>query len=465
MATPTSNSVAATIFDITGLGNASGLSAGRKWGGAAGTGVNLTYSFVTSFGLSNHIAGYGSNEFANGIKLNSLQQPSVRAALAVWASVADVKFTEVADNAATVGELRFATTILPAEAYAWGYYPGNYVEAGDVWFSTSWYTDAISGAPTGSYEALTILHEIGHALGLTHSFDTTHNLPVSHDDYFHTIMAYTAKAGITGNYATFFPTTPMYDDLLTIQAVYGRNLSHNASDTIYTFVQGQKYFQTIDDAGGLHDRITYQGTLASVINLNIGGFSSVSDAIGFGNNVSTRATVAIGPNSVIEQAYGGSGNDTLYGNAVANVLSGGNGNDRLFGGGGNDSLAGGAGNDTLIGGFGSDVLTSGTGLDHFVFDRALSASTNLDRITDFSVPSDTIDLENAVFTQLIGLGALSADQFRTGAAALDSSDHIIYNQATGALIYDSNGSAANGATQFATLASGLLVTAADFLIV
>ena len=86
-------------------------------------------------------------------------------------------------------------------------------------------------------------------------------------------------------------------------------------------------------------------------------------------------------------------------------------------------------------------------------------------MTDFNVPLDTIWLENAVFTKIVGTGRMTTGQFFKGTAAHDADDRIVYNSATGALIYDSNGSAAGGAVQFATLAKGLALTNADFVIV
>jgi Ca2+-binding RTX toxin-like protein len=58
----------------------------------------------------------------------------------------------------------------------------------------------------------------------------------------------------------------------------------------------------------------------------------------------------------IENLIGGSGNDSLIGNGVANVFSGGIGNDTLIGGYGNDSLDAWTGNDSLLGGIGDDWL-------------------------------------------------------------------------------------------------------------
>src|SRR6478736_8246192 len=107
-------------------------------------------------------------------------------------------------------------------------------------------------------------------------------------------------------------------------------------------------------------------------------------------------------------------------------------------------------NDRVAGGLGNDRLTGGAGLDKFVFDTKPGAA-NRDVVTDFNHVQDTFQLDNAVFTKLGHTGPLKAGFFHLGAAAADADDHIIYNKATGALIYDANGSAAGGAVQFATL--------------
>jgi serralysin len=70
-------------------------------------------------------------------------------------------------------------------------------------------------------------------------------------------------------------------------------------------------------------------------------------------------------------------------------------------------------------------------------------------------------LENAVFTALSD-GTLGAGQFVTGAAAQDAQDRIIYNNATGALFYDSDGTGAVAAIQFADVTPGLALTNLDF---
>jgi Ca2+-binding RTX toxin-like protein len=127
-------------------------------------------------------------------------------------------------------------------------------------------------------------------------------------------------------------------------------------------------------------------------------------------------------------------------------------------------VKGGAGADRLIGGTGTDLLRGGLGGDDFHFNAPLNSGSNVDRIADFNVSADQIELENSVFTALSG-SSLSSSAFYVGSQAHDSSDRIIYNSESGALYYDANGDAAGSSVQFATLAAHLALTASDFLIV
>jgi serralysin len=117
----------------------------------------------------------------------------------------------------------------------------------------------------------------------------------------------------------------------------------------------------------------------------------------------------------------------------------------------------------LDGKLGGDTLTGGLGNDQFLFTTTLGAS-NVDTITDFSVPNDTIRLDDTIFTGLIAGSYITAAQFAIGASATDSSDRVIYNSATGALLFDADGNGAGVARHFATLATGLALTATDFFV-
>ncbi len=107
------------------------------------------------------------------------------------------------------------------------------------------------------------------------------------------------------------------------------------------------------------------------------------------------------------------------------------------------------------------MLTGGTGNDIFKF----TTKGHVDRITDFNVLNDTFQLENSVFTAFTTAGILAATQFRIGTQALDADDFVIYNNATGALLYDANGNGAGAGVQIATLSAGLAITNADIVVI
>lgn len=157
------------------------------------------------------------------------------------------------------------------------------------------------------------------------------------------------------------------------------------------------------------------------------------------------------------------GDDIVYGDAGYDDLYGGAGDDDLYGGSGRDVLNGGSGSDYLSGGADLDSLTGGSGKDYFVFDTRPSASTT-DRIRDFVVRDDTIMLDNRVFTKVGRDGWLSAGAFTTGASAKDSSDRVIYNSKSGALLYDPDGIGGAPAVKLAQLKAGLSLSKADFYI-
>ncbi|WP_069307683.1 calcium-binding protein [Methylobrevis pamukkalensis] len=160
---------------------------------------------------------------------------------------------------------------------------------------------------------------------------------------------------------------------------------------------------------------------------------------------------------------GEAGNDLLEGGGASDTLEGGDNTDILLGGAGADTLDGGAGADTLNGGVVNDTLTGGIGTDTFVFASTLGAG-NIDTITDYKVADDVIHLDDAIFKALVP-GALANGAFALGAAAGDADDRILYDAATGALRYDADGTGAGAAVQFATLETGLAMSAGEFFVI
>src|SRR5215207_276727 len=167
MSTPTVNTVSTTEF-TPAAGNDGALQYGVKWGLVYGTGVTLTYSFPG--GTAWFIDPY--SEFDSWSPLASSEKSAVRTALAEWGSVANLTFIEVDDGKNIVGDLRFALTDVAGDEAAHAYLPWDSPEGGDVWFKNGeWHRKADSSVKKGSYDYLTILHEVGHAIGLKHPFE------------------------------------------------------------------------------------------------------------------------------------------------------------------------------------------------------------------------------------------------------------------------------------------------------
>lgn len=89
-----------------------------------------------------------------------------------------------------------------------------------------------------------------------------------------------------------------------------------------------------------------------------------------------------------DTVYGGRGNDTVFGDDGKDTVSGDSGNDACYGGVGDDCVYGGSGNDLIAGDAGNDRLSGGSGYDVFAFD----IGSDKDKITDFNVRQDKIDL-------------------------------------------------------------------------
>ncbi|MEH2369241.1 trypsin-like serine protease [Nostoc sp.] len=158
-----------------------------------------------------------------------------------------------------------------------------------------------------------------------------------------------------------------------------------------------------------------------------------------------------------------SGREENLTTGTANVNETGNpGNNQLNGGNGNDILIGGSGNDTFVGGLGNDTLTGETGSDVFIIN---TPSEGIDNITDFSSLDDTIYVSKIGFGGGLSEGILQATQFFIGSVAEDSSDRFIYNNNTGGLFFDADGTGSSGQIQVAQLGMGLAMTNRNIFVI
>ncbi|UWR87268.1 M10 family metallopeptidase C-terminal domain-containing protein [Phaeobacter inhibens] len=221
-----------------------------------------------------------------------------------------------------------------------------------------------------------ILHELGHALGLQHTHDSS--LPEEYDSNLYSVMSYRENP-LNGQDSDAM----MLFDVLALQDIWGA-ADFNTGNTTY---RGSRT-DTVDvvwDTGGTDTFNASNRTNAVTLDLREMHFSSFD----------ADSDVTIAQGVTIENAIGGRGRDRITGNDANNRLVGGGGRDTLRGDGGNDALngnsgvdllVGGGGNDRLNGAGGNDRLVGNSGADLFIFAR----KGGNDTIRDFQDDIDTL---------------------------------------------------------------------------
>lgn len=347
-----------------------------RWTGTIGTAATVTYSFMTA------VPSYYSSsatERTNFVALSEAQRAGARRALTMWSEVANLSFQEVSDSGSG-GQVRFGTALLTSGVGAWAYYPNSSdSRGGDVWISNRYSNNLIQ--TDGSYGYLTMMHELGHALGLKHPGNYNAGgggtdgpyLPTSEDNRQYSIMSYYGHPS-----SQVEPRTAMLYDIAAIQYLYGANTSTRSGDTSYSWNANEAFVQTIWDGGGSDTIDASNHTSNQTIDLRDGRFSSV----GSGTN-----NLAIAFNAVIENANGGSGSDTLIGNSANNVLRGNGGNDTYV-------FSGRWGSDTVSDNAGSNVITVDAAAGDVTLTRqgrdlAVIRASNGDRVTIENFYNDT----------------------------------------------------------------------------
>jgi Ca2+-binding RTX toxin-like protein len=177
----------------------------------------------------------------------------------------------------------------------------------------------------------------------------------------------------------------------------------------------------------------------------------------------------VGPD-VSSVLYGGDGADEIYGGSQSDELFGERGNDILGGSQGDDTIHGGSGDDEIEGQFGDDLLYGGTGNDTFTFSGFAGAgfdsvfdTIGVDRIQDFDRKQDS--LKFIAFADLGTTGTLDKDLFYKGKNAGESDDRIGYDQKSGRLYFDENGSKGGEKHLIAVFDKGTALKAADIDVV
>ncbi|MEQ1900978.1 MAG: Ig-like domain-containing protein [Devosia sp.] len=349
---------------LTGNTDIDGVLYGVKWADS-----NLTYSFV----------GEPAPDYSAGqehvSQVSDVQKAAARTVLDLISSYANVTFTELVGTDADLATLRIYRDGAVTTTSVVGQPPGTSDLDGDIRISPLSLREPLAGG----IQYLALMHAIGKALGLDEGNTGIAHLSVDHDTTQYSVMStHSGHTWFGPSYAAAgdsHPQTFMMDDIAALQYLYGANYTTNAGDTTYSWdpVTGDltldgvlradetdKVLETVWDGGGTdtYDFSAYATDLK--VDLRPGAWTTTSAdqlaktdtrAPGGGSeraegNIANALLHDNNPASLIENAVGGSGNDTFVGNDANNVLTG---------NGGVDSFVGGRGNDTIIGGDGVDI--------------------------------------------------------------------------------------------------------------
>lgn len=207
------------------------------------------------------------------------------------------------------------------------------------------------------------------------------------------------------------------------------------------------------------DILMLDAPVGAVVNLNLQGAQNT----GYGLETFLSIENLVGTSNG-DRFKGDGADNSFWGEEGRDILSGGNGNDFIEGGEDNDTLCGDRGNDTLFGGMGNDKLTGGAGRDTFGFHLKQKAKGGVDTITDFKRGEDKFFLEHPLLKASGEKGLLAEKAFHIGSSAENADTRIFYNEDTGAVYFDIDGTGAQVAIQIAQVGKHLALKNTDFLI-
>jgi serralysin len=289
------------------------LDSGPHWNFVTGTTNTLKYTFSVTAG--NETGKTGQAAFSDA------QMSNARAAMAYLTTVTGIVFTETSDG--TAADIHLANINIDSASTSglcsWytsykftqstneltQYSASAYVYLDNV----EWKTENADLAP-GGYGYETLLHELGHMLGLKHPFEETPRLPTATDNTSYTVMAYTEKGGPYAAYREY--------DIAALNWLYGGDGLRGAlginSATGGRFITGTSVVDTLvgtanadrlDGAAG-NDSLTGGGG-----NDTINGGDGVDQVIFTGGRANYIITKSGSGYKVVDVRTSGDGTDSV----------------------------------------------------------------------------------------------------------------------------------------------------------
>lgn len=333
---------------------------------------------------------------------SELQKQAALAAMGLVASYTLLTFTEAASPAAADATFRFAAygdsgseSRFPPNANV-AYAASDSRSAGDTWLGGNG-TPPIA-AFFGTDHFNTIMHEMGHALGLKHGHDDgfERTLTADRNDNEFSVMTYAsylgadAANGASEAWVGSSPQSYMMYDIAALQAYYGANFSKVGTEAVYRWdaVTGQQTingfaapFTGASVTGKILTTVWTQGATATYdlgnfdedqladlrpgqwLRFSAAQIADLNDQAPEGTpefqaqgNVYNALLNNGDARSLVSNLITGGGDDRLFGNDAANILIAGAGMDTIDGGLGDDTISGGAGGDVIILGGGRSLL-------------------------------------------------------------------------------------------------------------
>ena len=330
----------------------------------AGQSAFVTYSFPSS--APSHLSSeFSASAVASWEAFTATQQGWAETAIAALEAVTGLNFLEV-DSGGDVNFQWINFDLTGNSGFAgFAYYPSLYggtVDtetvtdlSGDIFLNTETSASATSWLET-------LIHELGHAVGLKHPFEGSSENPdtliTSLDNEEQTVMSYTSVSGFTADHYG-----PLDEDAL--QDIYGTSGAFGSHLASWSW-----------DAAG--DTLTQNGTSGADNILGISHDDIIKGAGGADTLIGFAGDDFLSGQGGNDYAGGGEGDDQIFMGSGADSVEGGEGADEIGGGDGVDTLEGDAGNDTLYGGSGDDSLVPGEGND------VTWAGSGNDEITEYS---------------------------------------------------------------------------------